>query len=287
MNREIKMIQYKTLENTEWSTIYNAFLNAFSDYQVSMNMSLQSFEELLKRRGYKPEFSIAAFFEKELVGFVLNGIRNYNDKIMAYDISTGVVIEHRRKGLTTRMLSEVKYLLKENNVNQYLLEVLQANTRAYDLYLKSGFTVNRELLYYRKDKDIEDLELKNNIVYKKELSEEQLKLFWDFTPSWQNSVQSIMEVSDSFTYATYSINNNIVGYGVVHKHTGDIPLIAVNPNHRRKRIGTELLSALIDDTESKTISVANVEKTNEETIMFLESLGFAYVVSQFEMIYKL
>ncbi|WP_262428295.1 hypothetical protein [Paratissierella segnis] len=55
------MLNLKTLEGINTETIYDAFIKAFSDYPVEMNLSLNKFNNMLKRRGYSPEFSMGAF----------------------------------------------------------------------------------------------------------------------------------------------------------------------------------------------------------------------------------
>lgn len=42
-------MEYRTLENTDSACIYEAFTQAFSDYQVSVDMPFKSFETMLKR----------------------------------------------------------------------------------------------------------------------------------------------------------------------------------------------------------------------------------------------
>ena len=41
-------MEYRTLENIDSICIYEAFTQAFSDYQVSVDMSFKSFETMLK-----------------------------------------------------------------------------------------------------------------------------------------------------------------------------------------------------------------------------------------------
>ena len=67
------MFNYKTLENTNIEILHEAFLSAFSDYQVKMNFPFWKFQQMLQRRGYISEISIGAFKNHVLVGFVLNG----------------------------------------------------------------------------------------------------------------------------------------------------------------------------------------------------------------------
>jgi len=107
------MFDYKTLENTIMETLYKTFLNAFSDYQVKTDLSFWKFQRMLERRGYVSEVSIGAFENQALVGFVLNGFRNWNGKLTVYDTGTGVIGEYRKQGITSNMLLNIRELLKE------------------------------------------------------------------------------------------------------------------------------------------------------------------------------
>lgn len=63
-------MEYRTLENIDSICIYEAFTQAFSDYQVSVDMSFKSFETMLKRNGFMPAVSVGAFVDKTLVAFI-------------------------------------------------------------------------------------------------------------------------------------------------------------------------------------------------------------------------
>lgn len=81
-----------------------------------------------------------------MVGFILNGLRSWNGKTTVYDIGTGVIIDYRRQGITSNMLLNVKEILKQKQVEQYLLEIIQSNTSAVQFYKKEGFKVKRKSL---------------------------------------------------------------------------------------------------------------------------------------------
>lgn len=72
-------MEYRTLENTDSVCIYEAFTQAFSDYQVSVDMPFKSFETMLKRNGFMPAVSVGAFADRTLVGFILNGVRDWDN----------------------------------------------------------------------------------------------------------------------------------------------------------------------------------------------------------------
>ncbi|MBY6891424.1 GNAT family N-acetyltransferase [Clostridium botulinum] len=284
------MFIYDTLENIGIETLHETFLNAFSDYQVKMNLPLFKFQHMLQRRGYVPKVSIGAFNNETLVGFVLNGVRNWDGKLTAYDTGTGIIEAYRKQGITSNMLLNVRQLFRQMGVEQYLLEVIQSNTSALQLYKKQGFKILRDFQCFHLDKNkynpittykVEHVDMINPNDWR------ELIEFWDFVPSWQNSIDSINAVSDSFIYSIVHLDDNIVGYGVIDKKTGDIPQIAVNKNYRRKGIAKSIITDLMKNTESYNINVINVDGRSKSMKDFLLKLGFECGVSQYEMILKL
>lgn len=275
------MILYRTLENVSSEDLHQAFLEAFSDYQVNMDLSFEKFEQMLQRRGYRSEISLGAFKDGRLVGFVFNGLRNWNGKKTAYDTGTGVIVESRRQGITSNMLFHIKKLLVEKQIEQYLLEVIITNESAFHLYQKQGFKIQREFSCFQltKEKYIPITAFQVERVH--QINLEPLKDFWDFEPSWQNSIESINVNPDAFHYFVARLEEKIVGYGIIDKKTGDIPQIAVSKNHRKKGIGSSILTEMIKSTNSEKISILNVEKTMEK---FLIKMGFEYSVGQYEML---
>lgn len=284
------MFNYKILDNTNIETLHEAFLNAFSDYQVKIDLPLWKFQGMLRRRGYDPEISIGAFKNEALVGFVLNGFRNWDGKLTVYDIGTGVIGEYRKQGVTSNMLLNIRELLKEKGVEQYLLEVIKSNTSAVELYKKQGFESIRDLACFALDKNkynpvttckVEHVDRINSTEW------ERLINFWDYTPSWQNSIDSINAASETFIYSIVRFDDIITGYGIIDKKTGDIPQIAVNKNYRRKGIARSIVTDLLKNTESYKASVLNVDDQSNTMKNFLLELGFEHSVSQYEMVLEL
>jgi ribosomal protein S18 acetylase RimI-like enzyme len=289
-SRGLIMFNYETLENIDMEIIHHAFINAFSDYQIKVDLPLWKLLQMLQRRGYIPEKSMGAFDDEALVGFILNGLREWNGKLTAYDTGTGVVPEYRKQGLTTNMFHNVLEQLKHEGVEQYLLEVIQQNTSAYELYKKQGFETTRTFSCYKLDKS----KLQPYNTFAVEHVEgftaadwEQLKDFWDVQPSWQNSIKSINALSDEFIYSVVRSGNKIVGYGIVEKRAGDIPQIAVDRNFRRKGIAGSIMADLISNTESSKVAVINVDDHSKVMKDFLSALGFEHYVAQYEMVLEI
>lgn len=278
------MFDYKTLDNTSIEIIHKAFIDAFSDYQVKIEMPIWKFELMLQRRGYVPEMSIGAFVNETLIGFVLNGCRIWNGKLTVYDIGTGVVREHRRQGVINNILSDIKVLIKEKNVKKYVLEVIKSNESAVNLYKKQNFEIQRELECFRINRSQYNFIINHKVEYTNKIDLNQLVQFWDFNPSWQNSIDSVNVISDSFLYSIVRFNDTIVGYGIIDKKTGDIPQIAVDRNFRCRGIATSLISDLVKNTESQNISILNVDGQMKSMQDFLIKLGFKNFITQYEMI---
>ncbi len=284
------MFHYKTLENTSIEVLHQAFVDAFSDYQVKIDLPRWKFQAMLQRRGFAPSISVGAFQEELLVGFVLNGYRDWEGKSTVYDLGTGVISEYRKQGITSNILSYLKELLKEKGTEQYLLEVLQTNAAAFQLYKKHGFEVVRAFSCFQIDKSlyrprvtctVESLDGMIDVEW------ENLKSFWDYIPSWQNSVDSVHALAEAFSYSIAVIDGVIAGYGMIDKRTGDIAQIAVDRRYRRRGIARSIVTKLVDNTEGERISVLNVDGRDEGMKSFLLDAGFVNTVDQYEMLLRL
>ena len=281
------MLHYESLIHVGREEIYQSFLNAFSDYQVPMNMTFPQFEKMLKRRGFDPNVSVGAFEGDTLVGFILNGCRTWNGKATAYDVGTGVVPDFRKQGITSRMLQTARQNFGKSGVEQYLLEVLTANTSAANIYTKNGFTVEREFLCCQMDGEKNRTDLLHQTERVMDPDWELFRTFWDYQPSWQNSIQSIEAVRECFNVSAVRINNCTVGYGIIDKTTGEIPQIAVDKNWRNKGIGSSILADLMNQTSSNQIKILNIDTRSEAMLQFITAAGFHNTVNQYEMILEL
>ena len=158
------MYEYRSLSFVSYEEIHEAFEKAFSDYIVPFSMSLNELVYMIERRGFNADISFGAFYKDELVGFTLNGIGNREGKLTAYDTGTGVVKEHRKKGIAKQIFLESLPVLKNNNVEQYLLEVIDSNKPAIDLYKKMGFQETRKFDYQVINKNSLNLNQSNSSV---------------------------------------------------------------------------------------------------------------------------
>jgi ribosomal protein S18 acetylase RimI-like enzyme len=281
------MLSYKAMESVALEVLHSAFVDAFSDYQVKIELPLWKFQQMLQRRGFHPEISVGAFDGDSLVGFVLNGLRSWDGKITVYDLGTAVLPAYRRQGITKDMLLSVQKLLKNNQVEQYLLEVITSNESAFQLYEKQGFRIQREFLCFMLEKERLNMRTSWPVEQVKAIDFDQCKEFWDFKPSWQNSIESVNAAIDTFHIAVVRMGATIAGYGIIDKKTGDIPQLAVHKAYRRQRIAESILAELIKNTEAERIGIMNVEVQAENMEGFLKKLGFTNHVGQYEMLLEI
>jgi len=62
-------MEIKSLGKTDFDTIFKAFSRAFADYEIQVNSD--EFQKMLKRRGFHPDLSFAAFEGNEIVSLEL------------------------------------------------------------------------------------------------------------------------------------------------------------------------------------------------------------------------
>lgn len=285
-------MEYQTLENVDTFCVYQAFLKAFSDYQVEVSMPFEAFETNLRRNGYKPEVSVGAFEKGELVGIVLNGVRCWEGVDTIYDLGTGVVPAFRKRGITKEMLRMVQALCREQGIGRYQLEVIQENTAAVALYKKQGFQAVRSLYCYMAERDDREAGGRKpwKITQPQALAAEQwetVKSFWDYLPSWQNSMEAVCAIADSFAYILAEEAGDLIGYGIISKTSGDLVQLAVKPEYRRRGVATAIMRHLQAQTASPKVRMINIDERDESLQAFLKQAGFKMFVKQYEMEQKL
>ena len=275
------MLVLTSLENTPLPQLHTVFCEAFGDYSVQIDMPLERFQSNMKRNGYDPSVSVGAYVDGRLVGFIMSGHRIWEGCDTAYDMGTGVIPTFRGQGIAKDMVGQLKTLLAGNGLSRYILEVITTNTKALSLYEKSGFRKRRDFSCLRVDKSALDTEVSYRHGHPSSIDFTRMEDFWDESPSWQNSSDSVRAVSDSLRISTVALDGRIVGYGLVNPANGDIPQLAVDKAYRRRGIGRSLISDLASMSSSKQLRLINV--ADEAIQSFLLHLGFEVYVRQFEM----
>jgi len=276
-----------SLENTSFDELFACHIEAFKDYPFQWDYD--AFRHMLKRRSFVPALSFGAYNDNRLVSFTLNGIGDFHGVRSAYDTGTGTMEAHRGKGLASAIFEHSVPVLKQAGIKQYVLEVLEENATAYSVYSKQGFSVSRTFDCFRSTSSEwkipirllpAGIELKN-IDFS---CQAQMEAMHDFPLSWQNSFQSLSNMPQSFACIGAFRGNDLAGYGIVEPATGDIPLLAVAHDERRKGIGTIMLCELQKRNKADIVKIVNIEAGQDASKQFVTSNGIPHIVSQYEMI---
>jgi len=141
------MYEYRTLEQVSPVILYETFRTAYEGIPSIGGKSFRAFAQVLQNCGYLGEGSMGAFDKKtgRMVAFVLNSIYIYGGSSAAYNIMTGTLPGHRRKGLAKNLLNKCESLLRDHEVTMYTTEALQNNEPAVSLFRSRGFKVIGEL----------------------------------------------------------------------------------------------------------------------------------------------
>ena len=277
------MSKFRLLTTADFHSLYECFLEAFSDYQVSLQMTELQFEQRVKRDGVELELSAGAFDGERMIGFYMNARGMWKGKLTAYDAGTGVVPDHRRRGVAAELFDFVAPQLKQRRVSQYLLEVLISNERAVSLYRKLGFRELRRLAVLRASERMKPLDDVEGVSLRR-LEEPEWDVFcayWDGEPSWQNSIDAVGRARDQCEIVGAFVDEKCVGYGIVFKPSGILMQLAVAHGFRRRGIGRRILFELSGDVMLKT---NNVDEELKGTLAFYEACGFEVGLRQFEML---
>ena len=262
--------------------LYECFLDAFSDYQISLQMTEEQFEQRVQRDGVELELSAGAFDGERMIGFYMNGRGMWHGQETAYDAGTGVVLDHRRRGVAIELFDFMVPRLKERGIEQYLLEVLTGNERAVKLYRKLGFEEVRTLVGVRSNEVMKTLAHVEGVTIRhmEEPDWDVFCAYWDGEPSWQNSKDAVERIRNQCEIAGAFAGEKCVGYGIVFKPSGILMQLAVAQEFRRRGIGRRLLASLSGD---KILKTNNVDEELKGTLEFYKACGFEVVLRQFEM----
>lgn len=276
----------RTLEGIDIDKITDIFEAAFADYAVSF--SRDEIKSMLRRRGYSPEYSYGVFDRGSIVAFALSGKDYFAGKSTVYDIATAAMPDYRGRGLSGLMFSRAIPELVAAGVERYLLEVLCNNEAAIKAYRKQGFAVGRTFLCHRQactevisaDINVEGVNIKPLVPSDDILADD---MFCDFTPSWQNSRESILRASTDFKAFGAYHNDMLVGYTLFDARYGDLTRIAVREEMRRKGIGSMLLNRFLAENRADAVKVLNIESTCSSLAEFLKRHNINEASRQYEM----
>jgi len=279
-------MEFRPLQPDDLDALVSTFNRAFADYFIIIQFTRQTLSEKMLNDRTDWSHSVGAFDGGQLVGFMLHGVGERDGKRTVYNGGTGVVPEHRGKGLTRQMYACMLPVLKEKGIEQCVLEVFAQNTPAIRSYESVGFKVLRTLPCFRGEieETLRDVQLEFEVMEQWDWG--QLKSFWDWRPTWQNDAVAVEQSRGTNEVIGVKAQGELVGYAAVNATSGRVQQFAIHPRHRRKGYGTHLFRHVYDTVGHK-ISTINVDGDAEGTIAFLTTIGLHEYFVQYEMLLEL
>jgi len=283
-------IRFNLLSQKDLPSLHQAFKSAFDNYSVNLNTSLDALNFRMKCIGAEMDTTMAAWYNDEVAAFIINAIGNDNGIKTAYNGGTGVIPAYRGNRLSADLYLKGFEYLKQNGVEQCLLEVISNNIPAFKIYQQLGFEVSREFNCYKGgkikerngNKDIHFLTVKDR------LPDWSLYASWyDFKLCWQNSQKSVIRNYDNQTIIEAIHRTKTVGIVIFESLNGKVAQLAVDPAYRRLKIGTQLLRLVGKLSKAKSMFFLNIDAASEPINKFLVKNGFEVAIKQKEMVRSL
>ena len=279
-------MEFKTLEKTNITQILDTFNLSFSDYLVPFRLTKEQLIAKMKADKTDLSYSIGAFKNEELVGFILHGYDILDGQAVLYNGGTGVIPNARGKGLTKRMYHFCFQLLNQKSIAHILLEVISNNKPAIKSYENVGFKITRTLGCY-KGKVTGGKVNKELII--KEMDHypwAAFEAFWSIHPTWQASKSTMdLNIKKNISLGAY-LEDELVGYVLFNPINKRIQQIAVKKDNRRNKIASSLLNKLVK-ANGEELSMINIDKKDLSLPRFFETHGLNNYLDQYEMMLTL
>lgn len=273
---------FLTLEKISTDELLEVFNHSFSDYLVPFHLTKEQLENKIKSENIRMDLSAGVFENNKLAGFVLHGYDVINNIATAYNGGTGVIPDLRGKGLTGKMYEYVIPVLKQKGIKKITLEVIQENKPAIQVYQKTGFAIKRTLTCYKGSTTIQNKRQEFEIHPLKDYNWDLLQSFWDWEPSWQNSVTAVSNLQQTNISTGIFKEDKLSGYIIFNPITKRVQQFAVHKAFRKQGAG-RLLFENIAAINNNEITLINIDDTSTETASFLTKQGLTIFVKQYEM----
>ncbi|MGH0052114.1 MAG: GNAT family N-acetyltransferase, partial [Sphaerochaetaceae bacterium] len=144
------MVVATPLTHISLETLTQVFNAAFGNYEVPIHMEKEQLLSHTKTLGVSQKDSIGLFDKETLIGFLLVARKG----TIAYDAGTGIIPEYQGNGYAHHLIEFTLEHLRGRGVTSFILEVIDTNKRAKNLYISHGFSTMRSLRCYQVNKDL-------------------------------------------------------------------------------------------------------------------------------------
>ena len=281
---ELTRIEYfemfiKSLKDVKMAALVKCFNLAFSDYFVKMPTTIDFWEERWKAARVDYSLSFGMFDEKEIVGFIINGIDFKENTLTAFNTGTGVLPKYRGRKIVKKLYNFANPEFLKKGVKKCSLEVITENEKALKAYLSIGFKITNILKCYSgtlKVTPSKDLTL---------VSVEFDKINWENLPnqefySWDNHRNALSILEKDYKCFEVFEQAKRIGYFIVNPQTGSLAQFDLLDEKKMSNWPKLFAGIKIIVPE---IKINNVDERQIEKINVIGKVGLNHVIDQYEM----
>ncbi|MEM9547997.1 MAG: GNAT family N-acetyltransferase [Bacteroidota bacterium] len=269
-------MEIKALNNTTLQVIVECLSESFKNYFVKMPSDVSFWEKRFKAARVDYNLSFGVFDQEKLVAFIIHGIDRHNGQMTAFNTGTGVLESHRGLKLVDKIYDYALPVLKRNNIQKCMLEVIEENHVAVRVYERIGFKKDRFLRCFKGQ--ISNTESTYNILeIDIDSIKDKIETFQKFY-SWDHTFETIQKGGTLFkSYLVKSKNGNDLGYFVTN--TSNNALVQI------EEFGNGTWIEIISATRQiiPQIRINNIDSHRVDLIKAFLDVGLENHINQFEM----
>jgi ribosomal protein S18 acetylase RimI-like enzyme len=236
--QKTEAVTRRNLAETTMEDAAAAFTEGFRGYVVKFTISAEAFALRMAREDVDPEASEIFFDGDKPAGALLIARRGKRSRVSALGIGPTI----RGKGLGTRVMTDAITAARVRGDEVLLLEVIDSNIRARDLYLSLGFQMSRRQVGFSRSRTWPVPDVPPADEWEGREAFAMLSRFADADPTWQTDPACFRHPGSplrSFTIGTKAV-------ALLDDTKDDVRIygFAVDPMERRKGFGRALADGL-------------------------------------------
>lgn len=279
-----RMFEYKSLHGYSLECLAPVINRAFQNEKQSKPIETADLIHCFCGANVSLRMSYGAFFEGQLIGFIINAIDEYNGELTAFDIATGVIPEFQGIQIFTTLFQHCKEQLRMQNITTYCLEVDCHNERAIESYTKMGFVIKRKYACYKGSRRTFFGDETSLFTYNyKEEHAKQLQATLPFPPSFENRSTALARNAEACQILEYQMGEEVCAFAIFDLNNGAIRSSGLKKGWEKafKEIILYINSRYDDSI------IAHINYAEQGKLTILDEMGFFHYTDLIEMNLKL
>lgn len=275
-------MEIKSLENTSLAILTECLNASFADYIITFQVTEEQLKTRWRAARVRYDLSFGAFEAGQLVGFFITGVDQWEGKVTAFNMATGVIPAFRGQRLVKQLYEHAFPQFRADGIEQCMLEVIIGNDKAIRAYQSVGFEIGRSLYCFSGPLEKVEESINPPLRFRKTAIPRWKKYteLEPYAPTWEHTAAAIDLQRAAYEYWEFYEDDDLMGYFVIRPDSGFTPQIGVRPG-RWNDMGP-FLFARIAKRYGK-IKLNNVESTAEVFLGLLRRRNLKNAVNQYEM----